>query len=273
MNNTSRVFLFTSSFLILLAGCQCKKEEENPCPSNLPDGSFTVYDFVESNILLEWTTSDSQSNGSNYRFYSNFEYNKYEWIIGLDPKRQYGQWAEVREFRNDPGKPYSTITFIGQRNPIPDCIENDDGIDTFTRKIYMVDDYFFPWPGYYQGSFDSHPGDTFTIALIRYYDTLDRREFTYLSNFPKGYFSRTGNNFHSFIRWFRTTGFVANYSSRPCNYNFDNLPEFDTVNSFCNVRDITAKLLPDGSGIEVNASLVGYLLPPRAVKFTGRRIK
>lgn len=95
-------------------------------------------------------------------FGSNREYLSYQWKVGSDTNIRYG-----KSFLIQFTKPFGTIpvTLIGTRKPRPECLPGDDGVDTFTKGITIVDWKASPLKGKYQGFYQSNPADIFTIEI------------------------------------------------------------------------------------------------------------
>jgi len=133
----------------------------NPCygVSNVAD--FMCAEYLDENTDL-LVKSDTLIMENISWFNSKSNYLIYDWQIGSDTNHRHS-----KEFNIYFDKSFGTIpiTLIGKRAPNPKCIPNDDGVDTFTKPITIVDWKASPLIGRYTGSLISNPSDTFTIEI------------------------------------------------------------------------------------------------------------
>lgn len=135
----------------------------NPCYGVSDVASFECSEYFDENTDLLVKCDTMVFNGaSSSIFKSNRDYLTYDWQIGSDTNLRHGKTFAITF-----NKSFGTIpvTLIGKRAPNPKCIPNDDGVDTLTKLITIVDWKASPLIGRYTGSLVSNPKDTFTIEI------------------------------------------------------------------------------------------------------------
>ncbi|MBX7206188.1 MAG: hypothetical protein K1X81_12260 [Bacteroidia bacterium] len=157
------------SLLLLFNSCQhCNDPTNpdcgnyNPCygASNVAD--FECTEYFDANNDLNVKCDTLVFGTTSCLFNSKMEYFSYDWQIGSDTNHRYGKTFTINFNKSFGSIP---VTLIGKRAPNPKCIPNDDGVDTFTKPITIVDWKASPIMGRYTGSLISNPYDTFTIEI------------------------------------------------------------------------------------------------------------
>ncbi len=134
----------------------------NPCYGVDGKADFDCSEYFDENtdLLVKCDTLIASSHLS--WFGSTHEYLSYQWKVGSDTNTRNG-----KSFLIQFTKPFGTIpvTLIGTRKPRPECLPGDDGVDTFTKAITIVDEKASPLFGKFKGALTHNPTDTFTIAI------------------------------------------------------------------------------------------------------------
>ncbi|MBX7206183.1 MAG: hypothetical protein K1X81_12235 [Bacteroidia bacterium] len=134
----------------------------NPCYDVDGKADFECAPYLLENTDL-LTKCDTLIAGSLLAWIgSRKEYDTYKWKIGSDTNYRKGKSFSIYF-----DKPYGTIavTLIGTRKPKPYCLPGDDGVDTFTKSITIVDFKATVLDGSYRGSFIHNPSETFDIQI------------------------------------------------------------------------------------------------------------
>ena len=86
----------------------------------------------------------------------------YKWIIGTDTVS--GPTASFYFSESQAGQSYP-VTLIVQKVPNFACFPNDNGMDTVTKFIHVIEICDNPIYGTYRVAFDTNPTDSFTVAI------------------------------------------------------------------------------------------------------------
>lgn len=157
------------SLLLLFNSCQhCNDPTNpdcgnyNPCygASNVAD--FECTEYFDANNDLNVKCDTLVFGTTSCLFNSKMEYFSYDWQIGSDTNHRYGKTFTINFNKSFGSIP---VTLIGKRAPNPKCIPNDDGVDTFTKPITIVDWKASPLIGKFSGSLVSNPTQIFTIEI------------------------------------------------------------------------------------------------------------
>jgi len=163
MNYFKIITLF--SFILFFANCNPKEEiaPENPCDSvNVSNFDFIVEDDLMKKYNKEGHqfTSDSIYRNNETYFTSKYNYTSYEWRIIGDPNWKKTTKSFSIRFAN-PG--LVNMMLIGKRTPNTLCLPNDDGIDTITKELTVLDSAIIY--GKYYGYEVSNPTKPYTFEI------------------------------------------------------------------------------------------------------------
>ena len=222
------ITVFAGFFSLHLAGCKkcddytnpecpnyCIDETDPNCPNYNPcleehavSAAFKMgQDFPPGrNDSLTWRFLDADTvSGWRVRFEALEEAATYEWQIGAGTYTDQVFtlfFDEVQQ--NNPGATIP-ITLIVQKTPNNECFPDDDGIDTLTRYLTIMDECSTRLNGRYQGYWLSEsPEDTFTITLTLKAEPPtweDCLQVHYFSNYDKqGCVLRQDGNAHGYTQ-------------------------------------------------------------------------
>lgn len=183
-------FVFTLSFLLI--SCR-KKNEANPCLLiRQPTADFNILEQVGDTSFIADTIY--RDNALTVKAIEAFE--SYSWKVGDDPRSYLNAEFNITFYNSLVSIP---ITLTGTKKANPICFPNDLGIYTGTKQLTTVEQFdknlitISPLIGHYRGFYSDSPNDTFTVQF-QYFDSskydvmlTGRKNFYYLSNFPKGF--------------------------------------------------------------------------------------
>ena len=153
---------------LLLLSC-CKKDDANPCENLIPtSASFRMIQTLESRdidkkkVLIVREVS-SIIKDQFVTFESNNNHASYQYKVGSDAR----EWTSKSFFLSF-NQVYKglAITLIVNDIPNLDCFPSDDGIDTVTQLLDIIDYEEWPLYGDYVGYFDHDPKNSIKITLI-----------------------------------------------------------------------------------------------------------
>ena len=180
--------------MLLFGGCQkCKKEvKPDPC-LGVKKANFKIYETVKDSLF----ETDKAIIYNFVTFEAYGDYDSYTWTIGDDTrtwttKKVVLRFTVVTDVIN--------IKLVATRKPRPDCIANDDGVDTIVKPFQVVSYDKSLLLGKFQGyskegvratnaPLVGNPLDTFTVRIYNYVDnpTFINRDYNfYVDNFKKG---------------------------------------------------------------------------------------
>ncbi|TAE83244.1 MAG: hypothetical protein EAY81_08655 [Bacteroidetes bacterium] len=199
MRNYCKIFLLLFGFAWALGSCKDGKENcqdannpecenYNPCNNYVP----TSADFtIQEELVIEYNKATNQNIscdtviiGSDVFFTAKQDFDAYTWrILGdsefIKTDKQMKLWF--------PRPMNLQVQLIGKRSPRPSCNPNDDGIDTFTRRLVVVRDAQSPLVGEFRGADNSLPSVLYNIKLRAIPDPGEPDFFTRtFTNFPNG---------------------------------------------------------------------------------------
>ncbi len=159
--------IFISVWLLLFGGCQkCKKDPApDPC-LGVKKANFKIYEQV-SDSLFE---TDKAMIANFIVFEADEVYDSYEWKVGNDARTWTTKKFSLRF--TDITIPLE-VRLIAKRKPRPDCIPNDDGVDTIVKPFQIVPFIESKLLGKFQGyikegiSLVGNPLDTFTVDVYQ----------------------------------------------------------------------------------------------------------
>lgn len=157
---------------VALFSQSCKKRCRDVQSNQAPFRTYTVIPYVErdgkpTNVIAE---ADSFFVGGRIVIESLVENAvKYEWKLQGDPNLKEGKklalyFQEPNVRAGDSLEIMSIVT----RSPNPECIANDDGVDTLVKKIYFIDFLNAPFAGTYRVHDEINNPNKFYEISIRY---------------------------------------------------------------------------------------------------------
>lgn len=186
--------------IITIGGCRSCKEEvcddsTNPeCPNykNPCDGAVEVTAAIEISEQAQSTVydeifiiADIVKDDKNIRFRCPIDGAiSYTWHLGAEVIHEQ---EFVRYFSGFAGQDIP-VTLIIQKQPNTSCFPNDDGIDTLTKMLHIVDPCEPSLEGNYRGAWDDMPLDSFEVALFAAEgigDPIGECHGFFISNFSK----------------------------------------------------------------------------------------
>ncbi|MDZ4668856.1 MAG: hypothetical protein SGJ00_13390 [bacterium] len=236
MKTITQLFLFFAT-VSYLQSCKekepCKDprnascENYNPCVDSTPtSAAFTIKDDTYLRdwmdpFFADWDSDTDTTYQTSIHAEAHIQNaDSYTWKIDHQPDQVNRNNIYVHfedEFRGS----WITIRLIVKRKPSKSCFPNDDGIDTVTRRYYIMR-YNEPlnWEGTYYGSDDDKPDSLYTIVLGHSYDVNKRQDFIKIYGLPRGC-TDTLNE--------RITGKDISYN----NVNFDSsMPDLIGINCY-----------------------------------------
>lgn len=172
------------TLILFLSNCNPKEEiaPENPCDSvNVSNFDFTVEDDLMKKYNYEGHqfTSDSIYRNNETYFTSKYNYTTYEWRIIGDPNWKKTTKSFSIRFAN-PG--LVNMMLIGKRTPNTLCLPNDDGIDTITKELTVLDSAIIY--GKYYGYEVSNPTKPYTFEVRYSKLPISSSKLGYIIYFP-----------------------------------------------------------------------------------------
>lgn len=178
--------------LIFIFGCR-KKTEVNPCSLiKQPTADFSILELVGDTSFI----ADTIFRDNVVTFKSSEPFESFNWKVGDDPRSFTNAEFNLTFFTSLVTIP---ITLTGKLRPNTVCFPNDQGTYVNTKQFTTVEQFdksllrLSPMIGRYRGYFTDSPSDTFTVNF-QYFDSskydvmlTGRKNFYYLSNFPKGF--------------------------------------------------------------------------------------
>jgi hypothetical protein len=155
-------------------------ENYDPCFSEKPvSASFKILETVTGYTPF-WQNYDTDTLASSYaKFEADIEGAEYKWEIGA---KTYTEKSFSQSFIGVADKTVIPVTLIVKKQPNKGCNPNDDGIDTFTRKLVIVNDcklFSLNETYKFRGSYTDSPKDIFDMSFyikktpLDYYFTID----------------------------------------------------------------------------------------------------
>ena len=170
-----------------MMGCHGCKEPvmDDPCEGVTEvTADFKMEYGMGWNEDRRWLDADTVT-PKDIRFWAIGEYDSVKWKIGLDP-RVFTQ----RKFQLYFDSPTTLeVRMIGYRQPKLDCYPNDDGVDTVSKHLVVVQRWESLIPGDYEGHFLLEPDSTFVFSILKDSITTD----IWVNEFPKGCFKNRDN--------------------------------------------------------------------------------
>jgi len=134
----------------------------NPCYGVDGKADFGCAPYLNENTDL-LVKCDTLIAGSFLSWFgSNHYYQSYQWKVGSDTNIRQGK-SFLIQFPNPVGT--IPVTLIGQRKPRPDCLPGDDGVDTFTKQITIVDWKATALLGTYRGALTNNPNEIYDLQI------------------------------------------------------------------------------------------------------------
>jgi hypothetical protein len=152
--------------IVLVSSYACKDDDDlNPCEL---DGVAPVSATFTTSYEMGWQDSTRRFEGDTFVnsfsiiFTAEQEADSYQWIIGDDPKV-----FDTKEFtlRFDDVVGAINVQLVIEATPNLDCFPADDGRDTISSTIYLIEKEDSPILGKYRGIVNSAPTDTFDIDI------------------------------------------------------------------------------------------------------------
>ncbi len=183
-------FIGVLLLLTLFGGCSKCKKDVNPC-LGVKKANFKMFEIVKDSLF----ETDKALTYNYVVFQADEDYESYTWTIGDDPTIR--TTKKVRVFFPEPTIPL-TIRLVAKRKPRPDCIPNDDGIDTIEKTFQAVKYNDALILGKYQGfskegtPLVGNPLDTFTVDIYNLDKNRQPRNSSLFvaDNFKKGSYVR-----------------------------------------------------------------------------------
>jgi hypothetical protein len=194
-------YLALTLIFIINSGTSCRKKRDNPCEGiTKPSGKFVLKEMIGDTAF----TADTIFRDNYAQFQALDNYESVTWKLGSDPR----VWTNPEfslSFLTELGT--IPINFTGRKSPNPQCFPGDNGINTSSRNLTMVEQAAKPYNtisplvGTYLGYFTNAPSDKFTVRM-EYFDSTKydasitgSKNFYWFSNMPKGFVSTTNAAF------------------------------------------------------------------------------
>jgi hypothetical protein len=167
---TAKPYLLLLPILAFLLSCCEEEPEPDPCASLEP----VTARFVIGERIMNWgyeeidtlVISDTVLTWSYVQFRAPAGYDSYEWQVGTEEEgmKTYSGDSVVQIQIVHPWEALP-VSLIVRDEPNTACFPQDDGIDTLTRILTVIDRDKSPAFGRYQGYLESNPTDTFTVSF------------------------------------------------------------------------------------------------------------
>lgn len=195
--------LFGSSLLgalsLFLHSCKECDDPRNPdCDNYNPcvgvaatNAAFTIKEAIYAEIinpeLSNWLIdTDSCFKGSIFFEAIQQDADSFIWQIGNEIEPRYGKQINVQFPDNLRGSSFN-VRLIVKQKPNNSCFPNDDGIDTVTRRFYLIRfNEPLSWEGTYYGSDDDKPDSMYTIVLGHTYNKAEEEDLLKVYGIPRG---------------------------------------------------------------------------------------
>jgi hypothetical protein len=201
------------------------------------------YDTLYLITTFDSTTMQNYTDGKYIYFRCNHPNpDSVKWKIGIHPNTLIGKNVFL-DFMFAPGA--IDVMMVVYDNKSKGCNNNDDGIDTIRRKIYIMPSPTLPVYGKYHGFNEDNPLDTFTIAIgyLNYFDEF-MNPYLYpakvVINLPKG--KTNGTRINGFWNYRIEE---ENFVSLPM---YTNLPSRDLIA----LANISGKIGKDRKDIKIS---------------------
>lgn len=178
----------------LLASSCHRETPPDPCAGvKATSADFKIEEVIfgakyENGVAKEWyrhfEMTDTTYSCQSLKFTANEELEAYFWQIGADTTIH-----RSRTFNLDMGCATGPVTvrLIGKRRPDTSCNPSDDGIDTVTKTIFLVNKWSdLPIFGRYEGYFENNPQKLERISFYMDSTYHPGRLYAATENVPAG---------------------------------------------------------------------------------------
>lgn len=161
-------------------------ENYNPCfGKKAVSADFIIEELIYDPELQKYFSpyETDTTIGQDVRFTAKEENATYKWIIGA---KEYDKKVVHLNFGSAPRETSIPITLIVTKEPDKACFPKDDGVDTFTKNLYIAKSTIIS--GSFQGYYLGKENDIFTITLTqnKIYDSVWLESALYAENLVKG---------------------------------------------------------------------------------------
>ncbi len=153
------IYIISAMCCVVLLSCCSDTTAPDPCSGSEPvTAHFTMYEGLynkkaPADTVLAWNT---------VVFAADKKYDSYQWRIGTDAR----VWSDsLVSLRFEEAIGDVPIRLIVHGKPNTTCFANDDGIDTLTKILHVINRATPRVTGFYHGYNTDAPRDTFTFSL------------------------------------------------------------------------------------------------------------
>jgi len=191
---TNIITITIIGFLFSTSGCKCDDMSDPNCPNydpcycvNEPFGDFYMEESVMYVGVGRYIKTDTTLERNDVRFtVYDKDIDSVKWKIGLDPTYRTNN-PQTIYFQD----PYGAIeiTAIVYKSKVKECFPKNDGIDTVTKTIHVLEWWKAPYFASFTGYHKSDPNHVFTMEIdTSTYAPVGWTVFIpLLRNFPDGF--------------------------------------------------------------------------------------
>jgi hypothetical protein len=183
-----KIMKLTLALFVVLFFSSCKKECENPCKDKAEvSANFKVYEVLwgeppkDPPFYEPYATDTIWTKG---RFVADEEGASYTWLIGAGV---YNTKEVTLDFPSSLIGSSVPVTLIVEKTPNKECFPNDDGRDTFTKRVFLKNKQDFK--GTFQAPDPEDPNKIWTFEFKNDTAKVNPQGFGFW-NIPKGFFEK-----------------------------------------------------------------------------------
>ena len=177
MKKYTYYLLFFSTLIFSCWHCSCDRKEPDPC-KDIPSSTaeFTSTDLPSFKLF-----ADTFFNNNTVFFKAkDTTANSYEWQFGYDPKKYTKSYKQKLTFDETALGAIKANLKIKKKKSTYSCYPNDDSVKTYSKNIFFVSQENIPYLGWWKGSFNNKPNDTFSFEIRKVYNN-DTQKYTDVS--------------------------------------------------------------------------------------------
>ena len=235
--------LIFSALILCFWNCSCDRKDPDPC-KDIPKSSA---EFYSSDFPSKYLDADTFLNDNTILFKAkDTTANSYEWQFGDDPKKYTKSYKQKLTFDVTAlGAIKANLKIIKKKSTYT-CYPNDDSIKTFSKNIFFVSRDEIPYLGWWKGSFNNTPKDTFSFEVRKVYNVRSLK-YTDISlvGFPPNCDSVSyhKSDFWGTTYYYFTLEKTSFYNTKSKNCPLDNGIPYSKLNGYYNSSNKTMRIL------------------------------
>ena len=170
--NSIKYLLIFTTLIVCCWHCSCdRKKDPDPC-KDIPKSTA---EFVSSDNIPYIDQDTFLNNNIVFFKAKDTTANSYEWQFGDDPKKYTKSYQQKITFDETAlGLIKANLKIIKKKSTYT-CYPNDDSVKTYSKKIFFVSQEDIPYLGWWKGSFNNSPNDTFSFEVKKIYDEYTQK--------------------------------------------------------------------------------------------------